>query len=227
MAQSRSKLSPIWRRICRTCVDNVQVWDFFLSRFHTKIRSGTITEFWNNSWFGDFPLNVVFPSLFGLAIDKHCSVESMLFYLIEENVFMTSASNGVRRRRLRNSEIADVVQMRQMVQNVGLTDGVLNVVYWKPTNNSFSVSSYTELFFSTVIDQDEAALYSLCWKSEAPPLVKFFIWLFFRGRISSKSFLVSRGILASSEGYCHVCAEWEDHNSWLCSLFSDVVLYYP
>lgn len=51
---------------------------------------------------------MVFPTLFRLAINKQCSVKGVLSYLNREAVILSSASNRVRRRRLRMFELADL-----------------------------------------------------------------------------------------------------------------------
>ncbi|XP_050238476.1 uncharacterized protein LOC126687967 [Mercurialis annua] len=47
------------------------------------------------------------------------------------------------------------------------------------------------------------------WKENMPLLIKFFIWLLARDRISSNELLVRRGILQPSQSACSFCFEME------------------
>ena len=61
----------LWRCICMG-------WEDFSKNCQFVVGLGNRIRFWQHSWYGDQPLQLAFPRLYGIAIDKEASVEAFL-----------------------------------------------------------------------------------------------------------------------------------------------------
>ena len=53
-------------------------WEDFSKNCQFVVGLGNRIRFWQHSWYGDQPLQLAFPRLYGIAIDREASVESSL-----------------------------------------------------------------------------------------------------------------------------------------------------
>ncbi|KAL0001932.1 hypothetical protein SO802_015713 [Lithocarpus litseifolius] len=53
-------------------------WEDFSKNCQFVVGLGNRVRFWQDGWYGDQPLQVAFPRLYGIAIDKEASVEASL-----------------------------------------------------------------------------------------------------------------------------------------------------
>ena len=53
-------------------------WEDFSKNCQFVVGLGNRIRFWQDRWYGDQPLQLAFPRLYGIAIDKEASVEAFL-----------------------------------------------------------------------------------------------------------------------------------------------------
>ena len=53
-------------------------WEDFSKNFHFKVGVGDRVKLWTDQWCGDSPLQLTFPSVYGIASNKKASVVSSL-----------------------------------------------------------------------------------------------------------------------------------------------------
>ncbi|XP_050221025.1 uncharacterized protein LOC126671302 [Mercurialis annua] len=92
---------------------------------------------------------------------------------------------------------------------------MLDKCIWPSSSQGFSAASMVKALRRaaiTVTAVNKGVQFKFCWKSEAPPRVKFFIWTALHNSISSLAFLASRGIITNGNVLCDICGEEETMN---------------
>lgn len=124
------------------------------------------------------------------------------------------------RRRLWQNEKQEWMNLMLQLSNVTLIDGVQNMPIWMINIKEYISHSFVQRCnHHNLLPVDS---FSICWKTKAPPEVKFFSWFILNGRIPSKSFLHPRAIISTNELSCAFCAscEMQDHLLLHCKVAS-------
>ena len=175
---------------------------------------GNRVRFWQNRWYGDQPLQLAFPRLYGIAIDKEASVEASL------------SSQGKEDRRIWDVRfIRDLNDWKmdeglQFLRILGANTPPLDVgnrMRWKlKPNGKFDIWSY----YNKLRDSP-SIVFPLkgIWRVKAPRRVSFFVWCVAWNKILTGDNLRLRGlVLVNWCIMCRHCGETVDHLLLHCEM---------
>lgn len=191
--------SKVWRDICS--LDNpLSHLGYSISEgFRIQVFSGSETKFWEHIWLGDTTLREEFPRLFMLSNQKVETINNM------RNVAGNGSWNIEFRRELRAWENDQFEDLSQRLQRVMLIQGRADKLIWKwSLDGMFSVkSAYGQ--WETMMHQNNTLLGSI-WKNLAPLKVEIFAWKAIKGKILTRSVLLTRNVLTGIHlGLCPLC----------------------
>lgn len=75
--RSSRNSSQWWRDLCALYNDKSSPTNWFSKSVGREVGDGVKTKSWQQAWFGDTPLKIVFPRLHSLACDKHCYIAEL------------------------------------------------------------------------------------------------------------------------------------------------------
>jgi hypothetical protein len=156
----------------------MNVKDSFLSFGSFRVKDGSQTRFWMDTWLGNQPLKDKFPSLFNIVRRKQDPVATVLAS-VPLNIYF--------RRNLEGRNLRDWHRIVASLQNMNL-HGEKDVFVWRlHSSGTFSVKSmYAALINNGVrVSQD-------LWQIEIPSRIKIFLWYLKRGVILTKDNLARR-----------------------------------
>eukprot|EP00253_Pinus_taeda_P010187 PITA_10187 len=87
-------------------------------------------------------------------------------------------------------------------------EGSIDGYRWDPTGTHYTVKAGHQYLCDNTYQMGIWNQWKLVWKAEAPPKVKFFIWLLLRGKTLTTENLIKRGILGPSR--CPNCCRSEE-----------------
>ena len=131
---------------------------------------GNRVRFWQNRRYGDQPLQLAFPRLYGIAIDKESSVEAFLSRQGAEDRRIWDVHFF---RELNDSEMDEGLHfLRILGANTPLDVG--NWMRWKlKPNREFDIRSY----YNKLRDSPSIVFpWKGIWRVKAPRRVSFFVW---------------------------------------------------
>jgi hypothetical protein len=129
--------------------------------FH--IKDGTSTRFWDDTWVGNKPLKVKYPSLYNIVRDPHATVSK---------VMATSPLNISFRRALVDNKLIEWLNLVARISNVELVEGS-DYFKWSLTKSGlFSVRS----MYLHLIDSQPPFHHNKIWKIKNPLKIKIFLW---------------------------------------------------
>jgi hypothetical protein len=156
----------------------MNVKDTFMSFGSFKVKDGSQTRFWMDTWLGNQPLKDKFSALFNIVRRKQDSVTRVLASVPLKISFCPN---------LVGRNIRDWYRIVASIQDVNL-QGERDAVVWAlHSSGSFSVKSmYTALINNWVrVSQD-------IWQIKIPTRIKIFLWYLKRGVILTKDNLARR-----------------------------------
>jgi hypothetical protein len=140
----------------------MNVKDTFMGFESFKIKDGSQTHFWMDTWLGNIPLKDKFLSLFNIVRRKQDLMASVLAS-VPLNIFF--------RRNLVGRNLRDWHRIVASLQDMNL-QGERDVFVWSlHSSSTFSVSSvYTALINNGIrVSQD-------IWQIKVPTKIKIFLW---------------------------------------------------
>ena len=150
----------------------MNVKDSFMTFGSFKVKDGSQTRFWMDTWLGNQPLKDKFPSLFNIVRRKQDFVATVLASIPLNISF---------RRNLGGRNLRDWHRIVASLQDVNL-QGERDVFVWAlHSSGTFSVKSmYAALINNRVrVSQD-------LWQIKIPSRIKIFLWYLKRGVILTK-----------------------------------------
>jgi exonuclease III len=187
--------SHFWRGLMR-------IKDEVLANGSFNIKDGTHTRFWHDTWVGDKPLKVSYPSLYNIVRDPHATVSKV----------MTSAPLNISfRRALVDNKLLEWLSLVAKISNVVLVEGS-DYFKWNLTSSGlFSVRS----MYLHLIDTQPPFQHRKIWKMKTPLKIKIFLWFLQRGVILTKDNLARKNWKGSQ--HCIFC----NRNETIQHLFLD------
>jgi hypothetical protein len=153
--------------------------DEVLANGSFDIKDGTNTRFWDDTWVGDKPLKVKYPSLYNIVCDPHATVSK---------VMATSPLNISFRRALVDNKLVEWLHLVARISNVELVEGSDNFK-WSLTNSGlYSVRS----MYLHLIDTHSPFLHKMIWKIKIPLKIKIFLWFLQKGVVLTKDNLARK-----------------------------------
>ena len=147
--------SPFWKGLMRTK-------DLFLRRVKFLVGNGMSTRFWEDTWLGDTPLAVQYPTLYNLAQHKEDYVGTILQTTL--NIQFQRALVGERWNAW--------MHLVWRLIEVQLSDQP-DSIQWKLTSNGrFTVKS----FYMDLINSGPLSRSLHIWKVKIPLRIKIFMW---------------------------------------------------
>eukprot|EP00253_Pinus_taeda_P014530 PITA_14530 len=87
-------------------------------------------------------------------------------------------------------------------------EGTLDGYRWDPTGTQYTVKAGHQYLYDNTYQPETWNHWKIVWKAEAPPKVKFFIWLLLKGKTLTTENLRKRGIMGPSR--CPNCCRSEE-----------------
>jgi len=164
--------SHFWRGL-------MHIKDEVLANGSFDIKDGTNTRFWDDTWVGDKPLKVKYPSLYNIVREPHATVSK---------VMTTSPLNISFRRALVDNKLAEWLSLVARISNVELVEGS-DYFRWSLTKSGlFSVRS----MYLYLIDTQTPFRHRKIWKIKIPLKIKIFLWFLQRGVVLTKDNLAKK-----------------------------------
>ena len=164
--------SPFWKGILKVQID-------FFSNGTFKIGNGQGTRFWEDTWLGDNPLSMQYPSLFNIVHHKNVLVADVLSY---------APLNIEFRRALTGQKWTAWTHLVERLMFVSLTSEE-DLFKWNLTpNGSFSVKS----MYLQCMNGHTPFLRKYLWKLKVPLKIKKIMWFVNRKVILTKDNLAKR-----------------------------------
>ena len=187
-----------WKTICRVregVGEGVGRW--FDVNVRMKVGDGRNTLFWYDTWVGDTPLQLKFPILFKLAVEKESKVGDMRRLGWDSN-----GNAWVWRRRLYAWEEESVRECVAVLSNIILQDTVHDSWSWSlDPVHGYSVKAAYRYITDTCVIADRSQVHDV-WLKHVPTKVSLLGWRLLHNRLPTKDNLVQRGILIPTEDVC-------------------------
>eukprot|EP00253_Pinus_taeda_P013489 PITA_13489 len=87
-------------------------------------------------------------------------------------------------------------------------EGIHDGYRWDPTGTQYTVKAGHQFLCDSTLQQEIWNQWKIVWRAEAPPKVKFFIWLLLKGKTLTAENLKKRGIMGPSR--CPNCCRSEE-----------------
>ena len=173
------------------------VGSWFDDNIRRVVGGGGSTYFWTDNWVGGVPLQVSFPHLFDLSVDKGVTVEA-----IASSGWGVGGGVWVWRRRLFAWEEECVAECCALLHDVVLQD--YSIDRWKWLLDpvfGYTVKGVYQLF--TSVDEPPASdILDNVWHKHVPLKVSLFAWRLLRNRLPTKDNLVRRHVLQHDATQC-------------------------
>uniref|UniRef100_A0A8I7B4Q7 Reverse transcriptase zinc-binding domain-containing protein n=1 Tax=Hordeum vulgare subsp. vulgare TaxID=112509 RepID=A0A8I7B4Q7_HORVV len=168
----RPEDSPFWKGLMKVKVT-------FFQRVRFVVGDGASTRFWEDTWLGDTPLALQYPTLYNIAQRKEDYVATVL-QSIPLNIQFRRALVGPRWNTWLH-----LVRRLMQIQLSNQTD----TIRWTlPSNGVFLVKSmYTDLINNALISRSLHI-----WKIKVPLRIKVFMWFIHKGVVLTKDNLKKR-----------------------------------
>jgi hypothetical protein len=153
--------------------------DEVLSKGSFIIKDGTNTRFWEDTWLGDKPLKVTYPSLYHIAQDSKVTISKV----------MSSVPLNISfRRSLVDNNIRQWLHLVPRVSNVVLVDGKYYFKWQLTKNGFFTVRS----MYLDALDTHPPFQHRKIWKWKLPLKIKIFLWFLQKGVVLTKDNLAHK-----------------------------------
>ena len=166
----------------------------FFRRAKFFVGNGMTTRFWEDTWLGETPLALQYPSLYNIVQCKEDYVATVL----------NSVPLNIQFRRSLVGERWNAwLHLVRRLMDVQLSDQA-DTISWKLTTNGvFSVKS----MYLDLIDSGPLSRSLHIWKIKVPLRIKIFMWFIHKGVILTKDNLLKRNWVGSSR--CCFCDQNE------------------
>jgi hypothetical protein len=174
-----------------------------------KIKDGSQTRFWEDTWLGSKPLGEQFPNLYNIANYRHATVA---------NVMNQMPLNISFRRALIRDKLIAWYNLVTKIANHRLSQG-RDIFTWDlHQHGQFSVRSMYEY----MINQGVPFNNKFIWKLKIPLKIKIFLWYLQRGVILTKDNLTKRYWVGSQKCCFCDCNETIKHLFFNCQHAKDI-----
>jgi hypothetical protein len=130
-------------------------------------------DFWLDTWAGECPLKITFPSIFTIYNQQEWSVHRVL---------NSDQLNLTFRRNFGDIENQEYIELREMMSEIQLTNSHDSVRWILVRSGNFTTFSlYNELTFTGFSDR----LMQCLWKTKVPLKIKIFFWQVIHEKIQS------------------------------------------
>jgi hypothetical protein len=182
----RQTYSAIWS-------DLLNVRDIYLQRRNMNVGNGQKTLFWKDKWLYNDSLEVLFPDLFDMCLQKNISVDK-----VKQNHNVVTFSRWlVDKWRTDWSNILHDVSMFCFSTRE-------DKVSWKfGQKGVFSVKS----LYNALTTNESGRYYKQVWRGKIPEKIKFFLWLALNNAILTKDNMIKRNW--KGEPTCYFCPQSE------------------
>ncbi|GKC55447.1 RNA-directed DNA polymerase, eukaryota, reverse transcriptase zinc-binding domain protein [Tanacetum coccineum] len=208
-------MSILFKCIWRFCCNPNDLWARLQSKGVNLLASckrslgdGMNISFWDETWCGDSPLNVLFPRVYALEGDKKCKVAHRI------NV---SNWNMVLRRAPRGGvESSQLEDLKALIQNILISDNK-DGWKWSLDSNGFSVASARKYIDEHILP---CGLSCTRWNKGVPIKVNVFLWRLNLDKLPSLVNMDRKGMDIDSL-LCPVCGdhvESVDHLFFSCGM---------
>jgi hypothetical protein len=144
------------------------------------VGNGKRTRFWLDTWAGECPLKITFPSIFTICNQQEWSAHRVL---------NSDQLNLTFRRNFGDIENQEYIELREMMSEIQLTNSQDSVRWILERSGNFTTSSlYNELTFTGFSDRCMLCL----WKTKVPLKIKIFLWQVIHDKIQSTEQLKKR-----------------------------------
>jgi hypothetical protein len=164
--------SPFWKGL-------MGVKEIFFKNGSFTVGNGQKTRFWEDTWLGDTPLALQYPSLYNIVRRKNVLVADVL---------SNNPLNIEFRRSLNGNRWAVWLQLVQRLMGVTLTEEPDAFVWKLTTSGIFSVKS----LYAHLMNGHTVFLRKYIWKIKVPLKIKIFMWFLYRKVILTKDNLAKR-----------------------------------
>lgn len=167
----------------------MRIKDEVLSKGVFVIKDGSSTRFWDDTWIGDRPLKVAYPSLYHITRDRHATVSK---------VMSASLLNISFRRSLVDNNLAQWHQLVARISTVVLVDGT-DYFKWPLTKSGFFT---VRSMYLDAIDTHPPFRHRRIWKWKLPLKIKIFLWFLQKGVVLTKDNLARKNWKGSQRCVC-------------------------
>jgi hypothetical protein len=157
----------------------MRIKDEVLAKGSFDVKDGTKTRFWDDTWVGDKPLKVKYPSLYNIVRDRHATVSKVL---------INRPLNISFRRALVDRKLLEWLNLVAQISNIELVDGSYYFKWNLTKSGLFSICS----LYLYLIDTPLPFLHRKLWKIKIPLKIKIFLWFLQRGVILTKDNLARK-----------------------------------
>jgi len=162
-----------------------------LAKGSFDIKDGTTARFWDDTWVGDKPLKVRYPSLYNIVRDPHATVAKIM------NTSPLNISFG---RALVDNKLTEWLSLVANISHVELVDGSDHFISSLTRLDLFSVRS----LYLHLIDTNTPFRHRKIWKIKIPLKIKNFLWFLQRGVVLTKDNLARKNWKESQKYiYCN------------------------
>lgn len=194
--------SSAWSDISLVSVRWPEAFASFLNNIKLSLGRGNRMQFWSDEWLREgIVLRNTFPRLYQISSNKEGRVAAFLFSVRDRYEWKVEF-----RRPLMAWEEEQVITLNNLLMEVTeLNQREDDTIGWKA--DSCGVYAVASMYNCIVADMaPNMEVTKLIWMNEAPPSVKFFGWLAWRGRVKSSDRLARLGILDNhNDGQCRFC----------------------
>ena len=141
----------------------MKIKDEVLAKGSFEIKDGSNARFWENTWAGELPFKVKYPSIYNIVRDLHATVAKVL---------ATRPLNLSFRRALVDNKLVEWLNLVAQIAHVDLVDGLDNFRRNLTKSGLFSVRS----FCPYLIDTHPPFRHKLIWELKIPLKIKIFLW---------------------------------------------------
>jgi hypothetical protein len=162
--------SPFWKGL-------MKVKEEFFARGKFKVGNGANTRFWEDTWLGDKPLSMQYPSLYGIVQRKQVTVATVLGH---------NSLNIAFRRNLTGDKWTQWLNLVSRLMEVQLSSDQ-DFFRWNLTaSGEFSVKS----MYLDFMNGHTIFLKRYIWKIKVPLKIRIFMWFLHRKVILTKDNLL-------------------------------------
>ena len=153
--------------------------DEVLAKGYFEIKDGSNARFWEDTWAGELPFKVKYPSIYNIVRDPHATVAKVLAWRPLNLSF---------RRVLVDNKLLEWHNLVAQITHVDLVDGLDNFIWNLTKSGLFTVRS----FYLYLIDTHPPFRHKLIWKLKIPLKIKIFLWFLQKGVLLTKDNLVKK-----------------------------------
>ena len=150
-----------------------------LAKGSFQIKDGRKTRFWEDTWAGQEPFKVSYPSIYNIVRDPHATVAK---------VMAKRPLNLSFRRALVDNKLVEWHNLVAQINHVELVEGS-DTFRWNLTKSGlYSVRS----LYLHLIDTQPPFQHKMIWKLKIPLKIKIFLWYLQRGVVLTKDNLARK-----------------------------------